>query len=86
MYAVEFEAPIENGVVHIPKQYKELQQTQNARIVVMYDNSLDNTVKKDDPKSQLQEFRKLRAQSNNKVIATMELATDIDKLADDGIF
>ena len=43
MYAVEFEAPIENGIVHIPKQYQELQQANKARFIVMYNNSVNNT-------------------------------------------
>ncbi|MEA3383614.1 MAG: hypothetical protein U9Q20_02925 [Campylobacterota bacterium] len=88
MYAVEFEAPIENGIVHIPQQYQELQQTSNARFVVMYHDSVNNTTKKDDDvKSQLEEFRRLRSQSNNKVMATMDLVTNTDaEMADDGLF
>jgi len=31
MYAVEFEAPIENGIVHIQQQYQELQQNPKAK-------------------------------------------------------
>jgi len=88
MYAVEFEAPIENGIVHIPQQYQELQQTRKARFVVMYDDSLNNTIKKDDEvQFQLEEFRRLRAQSDNKVMATMDLVTNIDdEMINDGLF
>jgi hypothetical protein len=89
MYAVEFEAPIENGIVHIPQQYQELQQTPKARFVVMYTNSVNNTIKKEDDKvqSQLEEFRRLRSQSNNKVMVTMDLLSNMDnEMCDDGLF
>ena len=75
MYAVEFQAPIENGIVHIPKQYQE----------IMYE-SVNNTIKKDIAQSQLEEFHRLRDKSNNKIQATMELVTNIDEMVDDGIF
>ncbi|MBN2781836.1 MAG: hypothetical protein JXQ66_01185 [Campylobacterales bacterium] len=39
MYAVEFEAIIEDGVVHIPKKYHDLQHSQKATFVVMYEKS-----------------------------------------------
>ena len=80
MYAVEFEASIKDGIVHIPQQYKELQHTTNAKIIVIYNK--DNKVQ-----SQLKEFRRLRNQSNNKIMATMDLVTNIDKeMCDDGLF
>jgi CRISPR/Cas system endoribonuclease Cas6 (RAMP superfamily) len=90
MYAVEFEAPIENGIVHIPKQYQELQQNIKAKFVVIYSDNVDNNIiKKDDDsvKSQLEEFRRLRNKSNNKIMATMDLITNIDaEMIDDGLF
>ena len=88
MYAVEFEAPIENGIVHIPQQYQELQQNIKARFVVMYNDSTNNTIEKDNEvQFQLQEFRRLRSQSNNKIMATMDLVTNIDEeMVDDGLF
>ena len=89
MYAVEFEAPIENGIVHIPQQYQELQQTPKARFIVMYTNSVNNTIKKEDDKvqSQLEEFRRLRSLSNNKVMVTMDLLSNMDnEMCDDGLF
>ena len=85
MYAVEFQAPIENGIVHIPKQYQELQDTRKATFVVMYED-VNNTIKADIVQSQLEEFHRLRDKSNNKIQATMELATNIDEMVDDGIF
>jgi len=79
MYAVEFQAPIENGIVH---------NTQKATFVIMYNDSANNTIQKDNEvQSQLQEFRRLRSQSNNKVMATMDLVTNIDaEMVDDGLF
>ncbi len=37
MYAVEFETRIDNGIVHIPEQYKALQNSKKAKIIVMID-------------------------------------------------
>jgi len=42
MYAVEFEAHIDNGIVHIPARYKELQNSHKAKIIVMVDEIDDN--------------------------------------------
>ncbi|MEA3498091.1 MAG: hypothetical protein U9R16_03425 [Campylobacterota bacterium] len=85
MYAVEFQAPIENGIVHIPKQYQEIQDNKKATFVVMYE-SVNNTIKKDIVQSQLEEFHRLRDKSNNKIQATMELVTNTNEMVDDGIF
>jgi len=30
MYAVEFQAPIKNGVVHLPKNYRNLYESQEV--------------------------------------------------------
>lgn len=35
MYAVEFEAPIHNGIVKIPSEYSELYERQNAKFFVL---------------------------------------------------
>ena len=43
MYAMEFEAPIENGIVRIPKEYHDLQQKRKVKFIVIYDN--DNSTK-----------------------------------------
>ncbi len=82
MYAVEFQAPIENGIVHIPQQYQEIQNTTKATFVVMYNNSVNNTVKQDNIADELDE---LFANSNNKVQVTMDLATNTDAMINDGI-
>lgn len=41
MYAVEFEACIDNGVVHIPEQYKALRNNKKAKIIVMVDELVE---------------------------------------------
>jgi hypothetical protein len=46
MYAVEFEAHIDNGIVHIPECYKKLQNSKKAKIIVMVDESVGE---KDEP-------------------------------------
>lgn len=38
MYAVEFDANIENGIVHIPKKYTNLQEV-SAKVTIMIDDS-----------------------------------------------
>ena len=85
MYVVEFEAPVENGIVHIPQQYKELQQNPKVKFIAMYEsvNSPDFIDTK--TKKQLNEFDRLTSLSNNKLKATMQLATNIDDLVLDGI-
>jgi len=85
MYAVEFEADIENGIVHIPQQYQELQQNQKAKFIVMY-NNVSNTIKEDNEvQNRLNEFHKLIAKSNNKVMLTHELAINTDEMIEDGL-
>jgi phage FluMu gp28-like protein len=81
MYAVEFQAPIENGIVRIPKQYQEIQDNKKATFVVMY-NSDKTTTKQNSINDELDE---LFANSNNKVQVTMELATNTDEMINDGI-
>ena len=85
MYAVEFQAPVENGIVRIPEQYQELQQNPKVRFVAMYESVNYTNPIENETKKQLDEFDRLTSQSNNKVMATMELATNIDDLVLDGI-
>ena len=42
MYAVEFEAHIENGIVHIPEKYTSLQSV-DARIIILAKETVSNT-------------------------------------------
>ena len=85
MHAVEFQAPIENGVVHIPKEYREILDSKRATFIVMYNTA--NDINRDEIiQSQLDEFYKLRDRSNNKIKATMKLVTNIDEMIDDGVF
>lgn len=44
MYAVEFNASIHNGIIHIPTQYQELYEQQVAKIFVMVDGQQANNV------------------------------------------
>ncbi len=81
MYAVEFQAPIENGIVHIPTQYQEIQNNTKATFVVMY-NSDKVTTKQNSINDELDE---LFANSNNQVQVTMELATNTTEMMNDGI-
>jgi len=81
MYAIEFQARIENGVVHIPKKYKELQQNMKATFVVMYEDSMASKKQTDIS----DELDLLFSKSNNKIKATMELATNTDEMINDGI-
>ncbi len=85
MYAVEFQAPIENGVVHIPKEYKDLLSNTKATFIAMYDSVNNNDTIDNKTQKQLDEFDRLVEQSDNKVTATMELATNIDDMVLDGI-
>ena len=70
MYAVEFQAPIENGIVHIPRQYQEIHNTTKATFVVMYNSDKIN-VKQNNVTDELDE---LFANSNNKIQVTMDIA------------
>ena len=85
MYAVEFQAPIENGVVHIPAEYKDLLSNKKATFVAIYDSVNNHNTINNKTKKLLDEFDRLVAQSNNKVMVTMDLATNIDDLVLDGI-
>lgn len=39
MYAVEFETYIDNGVVQIPTQYKKLQHSKKAKVIIMVEEN-----------------------------------------------
>jgi len=41
MYAVEFEAHIENGIVHIPERYTSLQSV-DAKIIILAKETANN--------------------------------------------
>jgi len=81
MYAVEFQAPIEDGIVHIPKQYAQIQHNPKATFIVMYDYETVST----NSKTANDELDELFAHSNNKIQVTMELATNTDEMINDGI-
>jgi uncharacterized membrane protein len=86
MYAVEFQAPIENGIIQIPKEYKDLLSNTKATFIAMYKKlKTDDTIDNKDIQIQLNEFKRLRNQSNNEIMATLELTTNIDELVNNGI-
>ncbi len=35
MYAVEFQAPIKNGAIHLPKNYRDLYESQEVQVFIM---------------------------------------------------
>lgn len=41
MHAVEFETNIDNGIVHVPIEYKELQKAGKARIIILIDDTVE---------------------------------------------
>ena len=82
MQAVEFQTTIVDGMVQIPKKYKALQHTSNATVIVMY----QDTPKEDTNQNVLQELDTLFANSDNKVMLTMDIATDTSGMMDDGLF
>ena len=81
MYAIEFQAPIENGIVHIPKEYQEIQNSTKATFVVMYNS--DKVITKQNTIND--ELDELFANSDNKIQVTIELATNTDEMINDGI-
>jgi len=81
MHSVEFEANIENGVVHIPKQYKALQQNIKATFVVMYDSMKRSTIQE----GVEEELDMLFSQSDNQIKVTMVNAVQTDGMMGDGI-
>ncbi len=46
MHAIEFHAVIENGIVHIPKEYKDLQEKREVRFFILYDDKTEPNVEK----------------------------------------
>lgn len=38
MYAIEFLTSIKNGIVHIPDQYKELQEKESVKILILVED------------------------------------------------
>ncbi|MDD5114479.1 MAG: hypothetical protein PHC94_10715 [Methylobacter sp.] len=38
MVAIEFETSIDNGIIHIPETYKELQKNKKAKVIILIDD------------------------------------------------
>lgn len=74
MYAIEFETKIENGMVHIPKQYSDIYQSQ-ARILVLVDEVAKKTEGKKDSSNFFNDLR------NRHIKVSPEI--DINKLTDE---
>jgi len=82
MQTVEFEAPIVNGMVQIPQEFKELKNRDKATFVVKYQPDNPEKDKKEDV---IQELERLFSNSNNKVMVTMDIATDTSEMIEDGL-
>ena len=78
MYAVEFKAPIENGVVHIPKEYKDLQQNVEATFVVMYEENKNEDNYFHERKQQLHQLRDNIRDGKIKMYHEDEFESDMD--------
>ena len=50
MYAIEFEATIEDGIVRIPDDINNIGETYKAKFVMMYDDSYEINIEKRDKK------------------------------------
>lgn len=61
-----------------------MQNNVKATFVLMYE-AMKPTSPKSEVEAQLYEFHRLRDKSNNKIQATMELATNTDGMMDDSI-
>ena len=82
MYAIEFDTASKNGVIYIPKEYKdELGNRENIRLVVMYDMLPTNNISNNS--DELQYLKKLFLNSNNEVTVTKELAIATEEMVDD---
>jgi anti-sigma28 factor (negative regulator of flagellin synthesis) len=79
MYAVEFKAPIENGVVYIPKEYKDLQQNMEATFVVMYEENQNKDKYFDKRKKQLHQLKKDIENGNVKMSDNDEFEKEMDE-------
>jgi len=49
MHAIEFVTKIDNGIVQVPTEYKELQQAGKARIIILFDEEQHTTLSKRRP-------------------------------------
>ena len=43
MHAIEFVTKIDNGIVQVPKEYKQLQQAGKARIIILFDEGQESS-------------------------------------------
>jgi len=79
MYAIEFDSTSKDGFIYIPQEYKkELDNREKIRLVVMYDESIQNNIN-----SELQKLEKLFLNSNNEIKVTKDLAINTEGLCSD---
>lgn len=45
MYAVEFETTIDDGIVHVPEKYKELQKSKKAKVIILVEELTEQLAK-----------------------------------------
>jgi bifunctional DNA-binding transcriptional regulator/antitoxin component of YhaV-PrlF toxin-antitoxin module len=82
MYAIEFDTTSKDGVIYIPKEYKdELGNRENIRLIVMYDMIPINNINKHN--DELNYLEKLFSNSNNELSVTRELAINTEEMVDD---
>jgi len=43
MYAVEFDTSIKDGVIRIPKEYENVKENQNAKVIILLKENLENS-------------------------------------------
>ncbi len=79
MYAIEFDSTSKDGFIYIPQEYKkELDNREKIRLIVMYDESIQNNIN-----SELQKLEKLFLNSNNEIKVTKDLAINTEGLCSD---
>jgi hypothetical protein len=44
MQAIEFETHLENGLIHLPVSYQHWQEGKHVKVIVLVDESIDNSV------------------------------------------
>ena len=46
MHSIEFRADIKNGIVHVPSQFKNLQEKKGVKFIILIDENENKAVKK----------------------------------------
>jgi hypothetical protein len=56
MQTIEFSANIENGIVHIPKNYQHLNNKKNVKLVMLFDDKRDYDTEKNIIANQVENY------------------------------